>query len=107
MLRLIKVSGDSLSPRYREGDFVLVAKIPLLFNRLKQGDTIVFKHPNYGTMIKKVDYLDKDHDQIYVIGTHDFSVDSREFGPISKKTLIGKVIWHLHQPVPKDKIGSR
>lgn len=100
MCKLIKVSGNSLLPRYREGDFVLITKIPLLFNRLKQGNIIVFKHPIYGTMIKEVNHIDKDGDQIYVIGTHDFSVDSREFGPISKKNLIGKVIWHVHKPLP-------
>lgn len=100
MCKLIKVSGDSLSPRYREGDFVLITKIPLLFNRLEQGNTVVFKHPMYGTMIKKVNHIDKDGDQIYVIGTHDLSVDSREFGPISTKDLIGKVIWHVRKPLP-------
>lgn len=98
MLQFIKVSGNSLLPEYREGDFVLVAKIPFFLRYIRQGDIIVFDHPVYGLMIKRVDHLVPDKDEIYVIGTHEFSVDSREFGPISWKILIGKVIWHIHQP---------
>ncbi len=98
MLQFIKVSGNSLLPEYREGDFVLVAKIPFFLRYIRQGDIIVFDHPVYGLMIKRVDHLVPDKDEIYVIGTHEFSVDSREFGPISWKTLIGKVIWHIHKP---------
>jgi signal peptidase I len=98
MLQFIKVSGNSLLPEYREGDFVLVAKIPFFVRHIRQGDIIVFDHPVYGLMIKRVDHLVPDKDEIYVIGTHEFSVDSREFGPISWKTLIGKVIWHIQKP---------
>lgn len=107
MLRLIKVSGNSLSPQYGEGDFVLVIKIPLLFNLLKQGDTIVFNHPNYGILIKKVDNIDKERRKIFVIGSHAFSVDSREFGPIGREALIGKVIWHVRKPIHEDQTGLR
>ena len=98
MLKFIKVSGKSLLPEYREGDFVLVAKIPFFLRHIHQGDIVVFDHPVYGLMIKRVDRLFPERDEIYVIGTHDFSVDSREFGPISWETLVGKVIWHLQKP---------
>ena len=98
MLRLLRVSGSSLSPIYQEGDFVLVAKIPSLFEAINRGDVFVFRHVTYGTMIKEVDHVSPNGDEIYVAGTHEYSVDSKRFGPIRKGDLIGKVIWHIKKP---------
>ena len=98
MFKLLKVSGDSLSPAYQDGDFVLVAKIPVIFNSLQHGDVIAFNHDILGTMIKQIDTISLDGKTITVIGTHPNSVDSTQFGPISHKTLIGKVIWHVQRP---------
>ena len=104
MLSLLKVSGDSLSPVYHDGDFVLVAKIPLLFKSLHRGDVVAFHHAVYGTMIKKIEEITPDGERILVTGTHHNSVDSTQFGPISRKTLIGKVIWHIKRPNPSKKL---
>jgi signal peptidase I len=98
MFGLFKVTGNSLSPDYQEGDFVLLLKIPFFLNRVKEGDIIVFKHPYYGDMIKKIERFSPDKEQIYVIGTHPDSADSRKFGPILRMDLIGKVIWHIRRP---------
>jgi signal peptidase I len=95
MLKLLKVSGDSLQPLYQAGDFVLLFKIPSLFGMVKPGDVIVFRHEAYGVMIKMVECVVPDKDEIFVAGTHDDSVDSRRFGAISNKEVIGKVIWHI------------
>jgi type IV secretory pathway protease TraF len=46
-------------------------------------------------MMKKVERVVPDRDEIYVVGTHGNSVDSRQFGAISTKALVGKVIWHI------------
>jgi signal peptidase I len=95
MFRLIKVSGHSLEPVYRDGDFVLVSKIPILFGRLKTGDVVIIKHKAYGLLIKMVERMDLTADRIYVVGLHDDSVDSRTFGPVGKKDLAGKVFWRI------------
>jgi signal peptidase I len=97
MCCILRISGDSLFPEYQEGDFVLVCRIPFLFGRIKPGDTVAFRHPDYGTMIKTVAEL-KANDQLVVLGTGRHSVDSRRFGPIAGDTLIGRVIWHLRRP---------
>lgn len=94
MLKLLKVSGHSLWPLYEDGDYVLIAH-PLLAGSIKTGDVIVFRHPTYQTMIKQVERVIAGGDQIYVVGTHDRSVDSRNFGAISRRSVIGKVIWHI------------
>jgi len=91
MFKFIKVTGDSLSPSYNEGDYVILITYPLF--SFKRGDTIVFRHPEYGTMIKDIDSLDSD--KIQVIGTHPHSVDSRQFGPINQSEVVGKVILHF------------
>ena len=98
MLRLIKVKGDSLVPDFREGDFVVTIKIPLLWYKLHPGDIVVFRHPEYGLMIKKVEHLSLDGESLFVIGTHPDSIDSRRFGAVPMRNLIGKVIWHVHKP---------
>ncbi len=104
MLKIIRVTGNSLSPEFQEGDFVVLVTLawrslrnPFLFNSLKRGDVLVFRHNQYGTMIKKFDHFQGD-DQLYVTGTHPHSVDSTQFGPIEKETLIGKVLWHIPRP---------
>ena len=37
-------------------------------------------------------------DKIFVIGTHNNSIDSRNFGYINKKDIIGKVIFTIKKP---------
>jgi phage repressor protein C with HTH and peptisase S24 domain len=94
MIKFIKVTGDSLSPAYKEGDYVMLITVPFL--SFKRGDTIVFRHTQYGTMIKNIDSIDSD--KIFVVGTHPLSIDSRQFGPIQRGDVEGKVIWHIKKP---------
>ena len=95
MLRLLKVSGQSLSPRYNEGDFVIVSKIPFFFIPPRPGDVVAFRQPGYGTLIKQVVQVDPASGALTVTGTQPESVDSRVFGPVSPRSLLGKVIWHV------------
>jgi signal peptidase I len=99
MLKLLRVAGNSLLPVFQDGDFVLVSKIPYLFAPVRTGDVIAFRHPTYGTMIKQVQSVRLDKDEIHVIGTHIYSVDSRRFGPIHINDVLGKVIWHIKKPL--------
>lgn len=96
MLRLFRIRGHSLEPEYQPGDFVLASKIPFLFHLPKIGDVIIFKHPEIGNLIKHIENIDPDTDQVIVLGTHPYSVDSRQFGPISRHQILGKVLWHIH-----------
>jgi nickel-type superoxide dismutase maturation protease len=98
MCRLIKVAGDSLFPEYKEGDFVLVSKIPFLFRHPRPGDIVVFRLPDYGTLIKKIYHVESDTGAIEVRGTTITSIDSRVFGPIPNNSLLGKVVWHITRP---------
>ena len=100
MLQIIRITGDSLSPEYREGDFVLVVKIPFFLRDIRPGDLVVFRQIAYGRMIKYVDRLDAHGELLYVRGSHPDSTDRRQFGPVPRGDLIGKVIWHIRQNKP-------
>jgi nickel-type superoxide dismutase maturation protease len=98
MCRLLKVHGDSLIPDYQEGDFVLVSKIPFLFASPRPGQVIAFHMPPYGTLIKRVEQVLEGGQSFFVTGTHPRSVDSRQFGPVSRQALLGRVVWHIPKP---------
>lgn len=84
-----------MSPVYKNGDFVLLLNIPFLLKRLKIGDTIVFNHQLYGTLIKRIASFDPDTAEAYVEGTQPDSLDSRRLGTIRRDAVRGKVIAHF------------
>lgn len=94
MIRILKVTGESLSPTIEEGDFVLVGTNSFFFP-LKMGDFVVFNHPQYGRMIKQVTGIQPDDNTLTVTGTHPRSVDSRQLGPIPMTRVTGKVLYHF------------
>lgn len=100
LLQVIKVSGHSLDPVYRDGDYVLVSRIPLLMHGIQPGDTVVFQHPRLGRLIKLVERLEEKDHSVYVVGLDPHSSDSRTFGAIPRSQIQGKVIWHF-TPEPK------
>ena len=100
MFKIVKVSGRSLEPLYQNGDFVLISKIPVFLKRLKRGDVVVIEHPRYGTLIKQVERLEAGAEQVFVLGIHDGSIDSRLFGAVPRKLITGKVIWHISRRLP-------
>lgn len=95
MLKIIKVTGDSMSPDFKEGDFVLLATASFLLKRLKVGDTIVFVHKLYGILIKRIASFDPETGEVYIEGTRPDSLDSRRLGTIRRENIQGKVITHF------------
>ena len=98
MLKIFKIRGNSLYPDFQNGDFVLVARSPFPYIRMKVGDVIAFHKADHGLMIKRIHALTERYKTLEVRGSVIESVDSRSFGPISKKDVIGKIIWHIPQP---------
>jgi phage repressor protein C with HTH and peptisase S24 domain len=96
MIRFLKVTGDSLTPEYQEGDFVLVSKIPFFLVPPSPGDVIAFHQPGYGMLIKRIQNIAPDGG-LNVIGNHPDSIDSRIFGTVRMMDIIGKVIWHIRK----------
>ena len=98
MLRIHKVAGDSMSPDYQEGDFVALITLPFFLKRIKVGDTIIFEHKLYGTLIKRIASFDPETAEAYVEGTQPDSLDSRRLGTIRRDAIRGKVIAHFSKP---------
>ncbi len=98
MLRFLRITGDSLAPDYQEGDFVLILTLPFFRHRLREGDVIVFRHAYYGTLIKRVLRVDAASGDVYVVGAHEGSLDSRRLGPIRRAMVLGRVLWHIRAP---------
>ena len=98
MIKLIKISGSSLEPEYNHGDYLVTTTISFIIRSLKAGNIVVFKHPVYGTMVKQVKNADPHTGEIFVIGTHPDSTDSRHFGAIPSSWLMGKVLLHIPKP---------
>lgn len=105
MFQLLKVTGESLSPFFVQGDYVLVVKIPYILRRLKPGDVIVFIHPAYGVMIKRLERLSDNGEELYVLGSHPESTDSRIFGMVPRRWVTGKIIWRIAKPKSQDRSG--
>lgn len=102
MLRILKITGNSMSPDYQEGDFVLLATCAHVIRHLKVGDTIIFEHKLYGTLIKRIASFDPGTAEAYVEGTRPDSLDSRRLGTIRPDVIQGKVIAHF----PSKRAGS-
>ena len=84
MLKLLKISGDSLYPFYKHGQIVLAYKI-FWMTKLTEGDFVVFHKLPYGLMIKQIKHVKKN--RYFVEGTDPMSIDSRNFGLIAKSNL--------------------
>jgi signal peptidase I len=97
MLRLLKVRGHSLFPDFRDGDYVLAAGVPFPSGKIRAGDVIVFRQPGYGMLIKRVREVLQQGRAYDVRGTQVNSADSRNFGPVRRDQVSGKVIWHIRQ----------
>jgi phage repressor protein C with HTH and peptisase S24 domain len=97
MLKIIKVTGNSLSPFFLSGDYVLVSTFPRSFKRLHADDSVVFTHPDYGLLIKHVRRNFLDSKKLEVIGSHKDSISSQKLGLIPYSDIIGKVIFHIKQ----------
>ncbi len=97
MFKIFKINGESLYPEYRNGDYVLVAKSPFPYFNIRIGDVIAFDQAEYGLMIKRINAISEDSAHVEVKGSVIESIDSSSFGPICRKDIIGKVIWHIQQ----------
>lgn len=91
MIKLFKCEGNSLFPLYKNNQILLTVKCS--FFNLKVGDVVVFHNNSYGLMIKQIKKIEDD--MYYVVGTNPDSIDSRNFGFISKNDIKYKVLFRL------------
>lgn len=80
-------------PMFKTGDEAIA--VSFFFQKLKVGDVIIFKHstPPF-VLIKRI--IKISNNKFWVEGDNKKeSIDSRKFGFISKKDIIGKVVFKI------------
>lgn len=76
-------------PAFKPGDLVLVNRLAYFFVKPRVGDIVVLRRQKY--IIKRIAKIDKD--RFFLAGDNkEESTDSRSFGWISKKEIVGKVM---------------
>ena len=96
MFEIMRIDGESMSPNYHHGDYVLLLKSKRSLAALKPGDVVAFHQIAYGVMVKRVQEVEATSGLVTVIGDNpEHSTDSRLFGPVPVQDVIGKVIWHI------------
>lgn len=81
-----------MQPDYQKGDMVLVNKLAYVFKPPKINEAIILKNPKDKVfIIKRINKIK--NNKYFVLGDNSKeSTDSRSFGWISKKEIVGKVI---------------
>lgn len=83
------VSGRSMEPAFYAGDRLLVLNLNIF---LKKGDVVVLRDPRDGRLVLKR-IINVDESGYFVKGDNEKeSTDSRTFGMIDRKDILGKVI---------------
>jgi nickel-type superoxide dismutase maturation protease len=92
LLSRFKVAGCSMMPTLKHNQIVFASSIPFFFKKPKIGDIVILQ---YGRCIIKRIAGAKEN-KIFVVGDNEKrSTDSREFGWIDKRKIIGKVIFKI------------
>jgi signal peptidase I len=97
-LIVVRVNGPSMQPTFQPGDAVLAVRRGLS-NRLRPGDIVVCRLPSTvlgpdSLVIKRI--RDVDGDGVFLVGDGPQSYDSRQFGPIAARCVVGRVVARLH-----------
>jgi nickel-type superoxide dismutase maturation protease len=95
LLSKFKVSGHSMEPFIKNNSLVLTSGVPYLFKNPKINDIVAFKEDKDGIiLIKRITKNEKDGYFVQGDNKSD-SLDSRQLGRISKRQIIGKVIYKI------------
>ncbi len=90
-LRVVRVSGESMAPTLRSGDWLLVdsgsGSLP------DTGELVVVRHPRQShLLVKRVRSRGR---ETFAVGSDDpcAGQDSRHFGSLDASHLVGRVLW--------------
>jgi len=92
LLTRFKIVGHSMEPQIKTGEKVLVSSIPYWFNLPEINDVVAFKDNTSKLLIKRIVKIK--NGKYFVQGDNkNDSLDSREFGYLSRKQIIGEIIY--------------
>ena len=92
------VEGPSMEPAYRDGERLVVNRYAYWRKRPAIGDVVVLRDPDDSGryLLKRIakapDGMNPGRSRVYVFGDNiDSSRDSREFGLVPRKRIVGRV----------------
>jgi nickel-type superoxide dismutase maturation protease len=88
MFSVLKIQGESMYPKLSSGDFVVSVRY---FYRLTVDDIVVFQHPLYGQLVKRIQETNS-AGMLRVSGENNSSVSSKQIGYVKNEQIQGKVI---------------
>ena len=94
LLAKFRIVGHSMEPGIKNEEAVLVSSIPYWFKVPQISDIVAFKDNNGKILIKKISKIQ--NGEYFMKGDNkDDSWDSRQFGYIQRRQIIGEVIYKL------------
>jgi nickel-type superoxide dismutase maturation protease len=101
--RLVVVDGDSMRPALEPGDHVLVVRL-----RPRVGDVVAVRDPRAPdrTIVKRVATIDA-HGVVVVGDNRAASTDSRTFGPVPRRDVLGRVVYRYAPASRTGRVPSR
>ena len=97
MIKIIKVTGNSLSPFFLPGEYAVIWHSARTLKKLTAGDFVVFDHDQYGMLIKKVVRNNPLDSLIETEGIHPDSLSKQDIGKIPYENIKGKVLHRIRQ----------
>ena len=94
LLARFKIIGHSMEPQIKTGETVLVSSIPYWFKIPKINDIVALKDNTGNFLIKRIASIKSGKYHVEGDNKQD-SLDSRRFGSVFKKQIIGEVIYKL------------
>lgn len=93
-LSKFKATGHSMEPLIKNGEKIIVSSIPYLFESPKINDIVVVRLKDDLILIKRI--IKIVNGKYFLLGDNKKdSMDSRSFGNLSRKQILGKMIYKL------------
>lgn len=88
-ITIVRISGSSMEPRLRSGDFGVF----LRRRRYQIGDIVLVQHPRLGKIVKVLRTLQGD--EVTLEGTSPLSTSSAAMGQLPTSAILGRLIFHI------------
>ena len=88
-----RIEGESMTPALSAGERVFVNKAAYLFSRPRPGDLVVVRDPRQPErlLLKRIDREAGPRGWLVLGDNAPGSTDSRQFGPVGRELIVGKV----------------